>query len=133
MNPILITNNPMVYQKITNINVIFLKDSSLLEILIKVRDEIHRGAKLLTHPLTGSIKPNESPFKSILISRDENRELNLESLNIISNSIEVVEKFLKDGYKKDMPIELMKDFQTIDLAIIESGVKNLGGRDGESL
>ena len=133
MNPILITNNPMVYQKITNIKVIFLKDSSLLEILIKVRDEIHRGAKLLTHPLTGSIKPNESPFKSILISRDENRELNLESLNIISNSIEVVEKFLKDGYRKDMPIELMKDFQTIDLAIIESGVKNLGGRDGESL
>lgn len=133
MNPILITNNPMVYRKITNIKVIFLKDSSLLEILIKVRDEIHRGAKLLTHPLTGSIKPNESPFKSILISRDENRELNLESLNIISNSIEVVEKFLKDGYRKDMPIEIMKDFQTIDLAIIESGVKNLGGRDGESL
>lgn len=130
---ILITNNPLVNKKYRCMDKIYLKNASLKDVLIQVRDEIHRGANLLTHPLTGGIKPDESPFKSILIQKRSESSLDLESLNIISSAIEVAEKFLRDSCVKKYNANIIKDFQTIDFAMIESGIKSLGGRDGKSL
>lgn len=38
----------------------------------KVRDRIHEGHLLLSHPLSGSVKPNETPYKSVMIVKPEN-------------------------------------------------------------
>jgi hypothetical protein len=54
---------------------------------------IHKGAKLITHPLMGSIKPNETPFRSIIVSEGEGTSLDIESLVIIESSIASAEKF----------------------------------------
>lgn len=127
MRKILITNNPSVINKFNSVETIYLEDATLLDVFIYVRDNVHQGAKLLTHPLTSSIKPDETPYKSILISKNEKPYLDFGSLEIISNSIEVVEKFLKGKNKKNYTSEILKDFQAIDLATITSGIESMGG------
>lgn len=122
---VLITNNPKVKEKFKNMNIIFLDGKSLLDVLIRVRDEVHRGAKLLTHPLMSSIKPDETPFKSVVIENGD--KLDFQSLEIISNSIEVTEKFLKGKNKKNYTKGILEDFQTIDLSTITSGIESMGG------
>ncbi|MGL5460283.1 MAG: GrdX family protein [Cetobacterium sp.] len=127
MRKILITNNPSVINKFNNVEIVYLNNAPLLEVFIYVRNCIHQGAKLLTHPLTSSIKPDETPYKSILILKSECYYLDFTSLEIISNSIEVVEKFLKGKNKKNYNFDILKDFQAIDLAIIASGIESMGG------
>lgn len=129
---ILITNNPRVkekYQYMEKLKVVYLENSSLLETLKKVRDEIHMGAKLLTHPLTSSIKPDETPFKSIIIQKNESNSLkiDMDSLMMITNSIEVVEKFLRGKNPKIYTQDILDDFQIIDLTTITSGIESMGG------
>ena len=94
MKNILITNNALVNEKYKDqITTIYLEDLDYLKVLELVRDKIHIGHELLTHPLSGSIKPNETPFKSVLIS-DKVSEINFDSLSIIEESILTAKKFL---------------------------------------
>jgi len=89
-----------------------------LEILIMVRNYIHKGHKLLTHPLSGSVKPKETPYKSIVISACS-CTLDLHSLNIIEESIVCVGKFAE----YELSDTIMKDFMEIDCSLIESAIK----------
>lgn len=75
MQPILITNNPKVYAAYKDeMEVEFLKDKSYGEVLEVTRDAIHRGAGALTHPLAGSLKPNQTPYRSMIIDAGLNEE-----------------------------------------------------------
>ena len=38
-----------------------------LDVLTAARDEIHLGSELLTHPLYGNLRPDQQPFRSILL------------------------------------------------------------------
>jgi len=108
LNGILITNNPMANQKdFDGIEKIFLESADLLKVLCYTRDKVHVGHKLLTHPLSGSVKPNQTCYKSIMITKDKG-PLDVESLRIIENSIAVART-------------LLDDYQLIDLRLIESG------------
>ena len=62
-----ITNNPLVKERLSNKIDVEYYDVEYISLLIKVRDKIHIGHKLLSHPLSGSIKPNETPYKSVII------------------------------------------------------------------
>lgn len=87
-----------------------------------MRDYIHKGHRLLTHPLSGSIKPNETPFKTIIISSVSNN-LDMKSLSIIEKSIETADKFseIQKVYSKDIE----RDFMEIDLSLIENVINKL--------
>lgn len=116
----IITNNSKVYEKYKNDYNIYYKECSFREILLYVRDRVHEGHEVLTHPLSSSIKPNETPYKSILIS-DCKKSLDYKSLMIIENAILAYDKFKKD---KDYTIELtdriIEDFKFVDLSIIQN-------------
>lgn len=120
MNKILITNNILVYKKYKDIiEIIYKEDSSYLEILNYTRDLIHRGHELLTHPLSGSIKPNETPFKTIMISKKRGK-LDLDSLKLIEESIETAGKFIKLKATPNWSDSVLDDFRVIDLSLIEN-------------
>ena len=74
---------------------------------------------MLTHPLSGSVKPNETPYKSILIA-EERGDVDLGSVALIENAIQACGKFefKSDRYKP----EVYEDFQLIDCTLIESGM-----------
>jgi len=98
-------------------------EASYLEILYKTRNMIHRGHRLLTHPLAGSLKPNQTPYKSIMLSEQHGKSED-ESIVMIENCIMSAEKFLR---QKAMPLwteKIQKDFRTIDLSLMENAAKS---------
>lgn len=124
MGFIIITNNDMVYEKYKDQYEIELYDCSIKEVMLKVRDRIHEGYKMLTHPLSSSIKPNESLYKSIMIS-DEKTVLDYDSLLIIENSIMTCDKFNKIKYNIVYTDKIKEDFKLIDLTVLESALNRV--------
>lgn len=118
-NYIIVTNNPLVLEKYGDTRNVMYKDVSYEDVLREVRDRIHEGHSMLTHPLSGSVKPNETPYKSIMISV-ERRGIDEGSVTLIENAIHACGKFefKSDRYKP----EVYKDFQLIDCTLIESGM-----------
>lgn len=122
MIEIIITNNKEVYNKFNKKeNIIYKEDFSYMEILELVRYKIHKGHQLLTHPLSGSIKPNETPYKSIIIS-EKTSTLDTDSLKIIEESILTARKFLENKSTPNWTERILDDFRTIDLSLIESTI-----------
>ena len=115
----IITNNPLVREKLGQDYQVEFYECSYEDVLEKVKDEVYRGCKLLTHPLSGSVKPNETPYKSVLISKDKGA-VSADSLAIVENAIASCHKFQdRTGKYGKRAIE---DFQLIDWTLLESGL-----------
>ena len=126
MKYIIITNNPLVRDKYSDKEVEYY-DISYQEVLQLVKNKIALGHKILTHPLSGSVKPKETPYKSIMISKNTvganvcgARPIDLESLEIIEDAIATCEKF-KERRDKWTP-QVLEDFQLVDFTLIDSAI-----------
>lgn len=124
MKAIIITNNMQVHQKYNNIYNVEFIDGEYLDVLLTARDRIHQGHKLLTHPLSGSVKPNETPYKSLVIS-DHKENLHMDSLMIIEDSITTAKKFIAAKTPKNWPNEILEDFMAIDCTLLDSGIESM--------
>ncbi|HLR21154.1 MAG TPA: GrdX family protein [Tissierellaceae bacterium] len=118
MEGVLISNNKYVYDKYPE-DTIYYEEVTYMDILEKVRNKVHAGHKLLTHPLSGSVKPNETPYKTIMISKEKNG-LCEDSLSIIEESIQTFRKFQNNKKTPDWNEKILDDFRTIDLSLIEN-------------
>lgn len=119
---LIVTNNPAVktaYEM--NIPVDYLA-GSYPDVLLRVRDYVHQGYIILTHPLSGSIKPNETPYKSIALATGN--QLDFDSLQLIEDAIVVVRGLIKDEIKRFHDPALMPDFQAIDLTLLASALND---------
>ncbi len=115
----IITNNPLVLEKYGDQFPVSYEDLTYVETLKRVRDKVYLGHRLLTHPLSGSVKPNETPYKSVMVSIDKG-PLDMESMEIIETSIHAVAKF-QDRTKTYRP-SVYEDFRLIDCSLIESAI-----------
>jgi hypothetical protein len=115
---VLVTNNPLVQAQCRSGFKVEFLDTDLLGVLIHVRDRVHKGYRLLTHPLSGSVKPNESPYKSVLIFRvaGTQPETDIQSVNIIEECILTAKKFTP----KHIPDQYFHDLQVADFSLISS-------------
>lgn len=120
---VIITNNPMVVDKMVRRGGIIFVEGNAVDVLKIARDYIHRNHRLLTHPLVSSIKPNEIPYRTVVISREKEKAMELKSLEFIENSIGTTEKFLKDFGIPNWNNEILLDFQLIDYDIINNAFK----------
>jgi len=119
MNPILITNNPKAYAAYKDeMKVEFLEGNSYGEVLEAARDAVHRGARLLTHPLAGSLKPNQTPYRSLIIDASQNGKVDWKSLELIENGLASHEKFMRSSKMPKWNVAIRVDFQTVDLSHI---------------
>ena len=101
----IVTNNPLVKETLENEYHIEFVECSYEEIL--------------THPLSGSVKPNETPYKSIMVS-EKKEKLDPRSMEIIEYAIQSCKKF---QFKSDKYApEVYEDFQVVDLKLIESAI-----------
>lgn len=122
---LIITNNPMVYNAFNGKHLMIYDEKATFgEVLVRVRDNIHAGRRLLTHPLSGSIKPFETPYKTVLLSQDAG-ELDTDGLSLIEDSIITARKF-ESAYegRKPLPQNILEDFQLVDFNLIEYIVKD---------
>jgi hypothetical protein len=72
----------------------------------------------------GSVKPNETPYKSVLISHDK-QDLDLDSLLMISSNVETVQKFMNIKQPTEWKDKILEDFMVIDLDLISSGIESM--------
>lgn len=115
----IVTNNPLVKEKLEHDYHIEYIECSYEEVLRKVRDYIHEGHELLTHPLSGSVKPNETPYKSIMVS-EGTYELDEHSMEIIEYAIQSCAKF---QFKSDKYApQVYDDFRLVDYTLISSAI-----------
>lgn len=121
----IISNNPMVKEQITQQPVIFI-DGSYGDVLIEAKrlivDDHH---VLLSHPLSGSIKPNETFYKSILITTTQQSQIDMESLDLIDQALNTYEKFNRNFKTPNWPERVLEDFATIDLDLLESTLQRI--------
>ncbi len=121
MKKIIITNNTDVMKSYPNC-VVRLQDISFMQVLKWARDMVHQGHTLLSHPLCGSLKPNETPYKSILLSADTKAKVDDFSLGIIEYSIQKAAGFsVKERTLSD---KVRSDFRFIDKCLIESALNS---------
>ena len=86
--------------------------------LLEAQDYVHQGYKLISHPLAGSVKPNETPYKSIALDAEQGT-LDFDSLKLIGESaIEVTDKLPKLNRKWDEKV--IEDFQLIDSSLLKA-------------
>lgn len=115
----IITNNPAVVNKYPDLSE--FHETSVEGIIVLVRDKVHGGAKVLSHPLCGSVKPWESPYKSICVSKC-NGGLDHSSLLTIENTIACIRN---RRYVHNYTERVMEDFRVIDLDLISSAVDQM--------
>ncbi|TKZ31744.1 GrdX family protein, partial [Brachyspira catarrhinii] len=106
-----------------NIGISYFEQADFMEILYKARDIIHLGYKLLTHPIVSSIKPYETPYKTIVLAYN-NGEIDLESIELIENSIELSKNFL-DKPRRKLTKTIDEDFRLIDYELINGSIESI--------
>lgn len=124
MNFIIFTNNSWVNERYGDKYNVNYFDCSFDEIFEMVRDKIHQGHTLLSHPLSGSVKPNETPFKSVMISA-EPKKFDVQSLEIIEDAIVTAKKFEQQKRRQAILNDRVKeDFRMIDFYLITSAIES---------
>jgi len=114
---LIVTNNPDVQSEHPD-HVMFV-NGGVFEVFCAVRDMIHLGSRLITHPMSGSIKPNVTPYKSVIVTKDK-APMNYQSLQIIEDAIVTFNKMIKPNYTYNEAT--LDDFRVIDLDIINSAM-----------
>lgn len=115
----IVTNNPLVRDILGQWYEIDYSDITYREVLVKVRDLVYAGHTLFTHPLSGSVKPNETPYKSILVSKVPGT-YDMDGTELMSNAIIAFDKFKKlDRQYADYHL---RDFQLIDYSLLCSAL-----------
>ncbi|MGL4307490.1 MAG: GrdX family protein [Cetobacterium sp.] len=118
MEYLIITNNPLVRDSYGD--VLFVS-GNVKEVLITTRTMVHSGAKLLTHPLAASLRMLLSPYRTIVVSKEED-QIDSQHLEIIESSI----------YKYNQHMEVRKvdlthreDYSLIDFTLLNSAFEEL--------
>lgn len=116
---ILVTNNDRVYEKYKNQMTVILCDS-YKEVLIKVRDLVYDRHVLLTHPQASSLKPNQTPYRSVIVY-PKGDEDNIKDIMLIEKCLQVYEEWQNIAPTPERyQDKVANDFKTIDLSVIDN-------------
>lgn len=119
---IVLSNNPMVYRRLKEERQVIYIECSYEEILREARNRVHKGYRLLSHPLSGSVKPRETPYKSMMLSAKKGG-LDMRSLAVVESALEACKKFA--DRERDYTDEVYEDFQLIDFSLLESAIASV--------
>lgn len=113
---LILTNNPLVVKCLGNdYKIRFEQDAAYRGILVEARDMVYAGHALYTHPLSGSVKPNETPYKSIVLS-DVPKKFDADMAAIMGESVQAFDKFTPRN--RVLTEKLLEDFQLIDYTLL---------------
>lgn len=118
----IISNNPLVTLSADDC---FVCAESVLPVLLKTRDLVHLGHHLLTHPLAGSLKPNENPYRSVVVTR-EPLGVDYQSVQLVEGAIAVARRMLTERPYRTCTDAVRADLQLVDKALLDSALDSLG-------
>ena len=70
---------------------------SYRDVLLKVRDLVYDRHILLTHPQASSLKPNQTPYRSIMVY-PKGEEDNMKDIMLIEKCIETYDQWQEIAY-----------------------------------
>ena len=117
----IITNNPLVVKNYESDYDVQYFDIPIKEIMQKVRDLCGEGYELLTHPLSGSVKPGETPYKSVLVAKTKGK-CDTQGYQLAQTAMDACDKFT--SMHKDWSPSVLDDFQLVDYTLISSGIES---------
>ncbi len=119
----LLTNNPKFLNYKKKKMEVDYRETDYLEILKTARDYIHKNFELLTHPMYGSIKPNETLYRSIVLKEGEKLDIN--SVTLISDAVETFIKFNKNRKTPEWNEAVKEDFSVIDYDLVNNAIERI--------
>lgn len=112
----IITNNPNIVDNQSRVNFV---EGDFEDVLIKVRDLVHSGYELISHPLGASLRMFFSPYRSILVG-DKASDPNEIYIQMIENSIENYRKHMKE---RNPDLENKEDYAFVDEELLRSSIE----------
>jgi len=139
---ILFTNNPVMKSRITNdrFEIVFI-DGTSLEVLKSARDHVHLGARLVTHPLYGNLRPYQQPYRTILVNKppacgnpiSKGGETpgacsyDFESLSLIESALDVYQSCIDRLIRpENLPEHLREDYAYVDFELMRESFSRFG-------
>lgn len=116
---VLITNNDRVYDKYKDITNVILLDT-YEQVLVKARDMVYDRHTLLTHPQASSLKPNQTPYRSVVVY-PKGDEDNTKDILLIEKCLETFRQWQEIApTPARYEDKVADDFKTIDLSVIDN-------------
>ncbi len=94
------------------------------DVLRSVRDLSHQCHRLLTHPLTGSIKPNQTPYKTVVMENTSAQVPEPDSVVLAETALAKTVAMLRDRPRPEAAFRYLDDFAVIDLDFFLSYLGN---------
>ena len=99
---LIVTNNPMAAKEFAGQGEVRLyPEDTYREILVRARDLVYIGHRLCNHPLYGSLRPHETPYRTVVLS-DRPQTPDGEECLIMSEAITRIDTFTP-GSGEDAP------------------------------
>lgn len=116
MSYLIVTNNVAVKKDFDN--VLFI-EGTFEDVLVKVRDLVHQGVELISHPIGASIRMLFSPYRSIIVG-EKNPKINSYHVETIESSI-INYRNVNKGRKTD--IKNADDYALVDVELLKASLK----------
>ncbi|MDR3264521.1 MAG: GrdX family protein [Synergistaceae bacterium] len=121
---VVVTNNPALNRIIPAGRFV---DGSSLDVLLNVRDAVHLGSHLLTHPLCGNLRPCQQPFRSVLIQENLKAPVHLESLSMIEDAVLLYQSSQdRLPLPRMLPEALREDYAFVDFELMKESLDRYG-------
>lgn len=122
---LIITNNPMV-KNMYNAEVCFIQ-GDCQQVLYQVLNKVAVGHKLLSHPLAGSIQPEDNPYRSVILSPFKTG-VELSTLAMLEKCLEKVEAGVRNRKAATDHLPFARDYQLIDKNLVDNAMQSIGER-----
>lgn len=123
---ICITNNPALKGLVKPFEFV---DASSLDVLKRGRSLVHEGWELLASPFYGNFKPNQQPYRTLVLRKNNGGNGGLpdaQSLSLIEDSVRFYENshwIMPPGRLAD---NIEKDFRYMDMILLEETFRQYG-------
>ena len=116
---LIVTNNPMAAKEFAGQGEVRLyPEDTYREILVRARDLVYIGHRLCNHPLYGSLRPHETPYRTVVLS-DRPQTPDEEECLIMPETITRIDTFTPPDRAK-MPQRILEDYQMIDCSLVRN-------------
>ncbi len=111
-------------------------EASGTRVLQLAKEAIHKGARLLNHPLPNIPNAGDNPFKTLVISGEGENEtvLHFQSVQLIEEALRVYAKAAKNRFRAYSD-EQLKEYKSFDMELtlntIQSLAASLRGSDNK--
>lgn len=111
-----VTNNPLFFGSEFRTEVV---DGGFEDVLLKVRNMIHQGHELISHPLGASIRMMYSPYRSVLVG-EKTDTMNNFYVEVIEGSIDT---YRKNTGHRNIDQSNANDYALIDKHLLLEAIK----------